>query len=61
MKLPWMSLLLAVACGQQSRFTEGVEKALQLANGLVVLNYRDHDHLFSQLLALEWPWESLSR
>ncbi|MDP7630389.1 MAG: excinuclease ABC subunit UvrA, partial [SAR324 cluster bacterium] len=42
---------LTLTSGEQSRFTEGVEKALQLANGLVVLNYRDHDHLFSQLLA----------
>ena len=42
---------LTLSSDEKSRFTEGVEKALQLANGLVVLNYCDHDHLFSQLLA----------
>ena len=36
---------------EKSRFTESVEKALKLSEGLVVLHYRDTDHLFSQLLA----------
>ena len=38
---------------EKSRFTEGIEKALRLAEGLVVLEYRGKDHLFSQLMA--WP------
>jgi len=42
---------LTLTSDEKSRFTEGVEKALQLAEGLVVLNYRDRDHLLSQLLA----------
>ncbi len=36
---------------EKSRFTEGIEKALRLAEGLVVLEYRGKDHLFSQLMA----------
>ena len=36
---------------EKSRFTEGIEKALRLADGLVVLEYRGKDHLFSQLMA----------
>ncbi len=36
---------------EKSRFTESVEKALQLSEGLVVLHYQEADHLFSQLLA----------
>ncbi len=36
---------------EKSRFTEGIEKALRLAEGLVVLEYRGEDHLFSQLMA----------
>ncbi len=36
---------------EKSRFTEGVEKALRLAEGLVTLEYRGEDHLFSRLMA----------
>ena len=59
---------LTITAQEKSRFTEGVEKALLLGNGLAILNYakkdseKDHenkleqsqqdDHLFSQLMAL---------
>ena len=36
---------------EKSRFTEGIEKALRLAEGLVVLEYRGKDHLFRLLMA----------
>ncbi len=58
---------LTITAQEKSRFTEGVEKALLLGNGLAILNYakkdseKDHenkleqsqqkDHLFSQLMA----------
>lgn len=42
---------LTLVASEKSRFTEGVEKALQLSKGLVIVNYRDEDHLFSQLMA----------
>ncbi len=42
---------LTLTAKEKSRFTEGVEQALKLAEGLVLLHYRGHDHLFSQLMA----------
>jgi excinuclease ABC subunit A len=35
----------------KSRLTEGVEKALKMSEGLVNLNFKDEDHLFSQISA----------
>jgi excinuclease ABC subunit A len=42
---------LELTAAEKSRFTEGVEKALRLSGGLVIVRYRDKDHLFSQLRA----------
>ncbi|MBF0236599.1 MAG: excinuclease ABC subunit UvrA [SAR324 cluster bacterium] len=36
---------------EKSRFVEALEKALRLAKGLVIVNYAEKDHLFSQLMA----------
>ena len=54
---------LKITAEEKSRFTESVEKALQLGDGIAILHYRkrstendneihhDEDHLFSQLMA----------
>ena len=54
---------LKITAEEKSRFTESVEKALLLGNGMAILHYRkrgtendneihqDEDHLFSQLMA----------
>ncbi|MGA1597902.1 MAG: excinuclease ABC subunit UvrA [bacterium] len=42
---------LTLVAEEKSRFTEAVEKALRLSEGLVLLEYRGEDHLFSQLMA----------
>ena len=36
---------------EKSRFVEGVERALHLSEGLVIVHYKNEDHLFSQLMA----------
>ncbi|MGK5093202.1 excinuclease ABC subunit UvrA [Deltaproteobacteria bacterium TL4] len=42
---------LVLTSKDKSRFTEAVEKALRLTQGLVVVQYHEQDHLFSQLMA----------
>ena len=36
---------------EKSRFVEGVDRALHLTEGLVIVQYKNEDHLFSQLMA----------
>lgn len=36
---------------EKSRFAEGVERALNLTQGLAIVNYHGKDHLFSQMMA----------
>ena len=42
---------LTLVSAEKSRFAEGVERALHLTEGLVLVHYRNEDHLFSQLMA----------
>lgn len=42
---------LTLRASEKSRFVEGIERALHLTEGLVIVNYREEDHLFSQLMA----------
>ena len=42
---------LILSSDEKSRLTEGVEKALKMSEGLVILNFKEEDHLFSQLSA----------
>ena len=42
---------LVLSVDEKSRLTEGLEKALQLSGGLVLLHFQEQDHLFSQLRA----------
>ena len=42
---------MTLTATEKSRFVEGVERALHLTEGLVIIHYKNEDHLFSQLMA----------